>query len=232
MGTATTRIALGFFLLTGALSAQEGPPGHWTGSIDIPGQRLDVEVDLDKNTSGWIGSITIPAQHAVGIPLEAISFSNGNCTFRVKGAPGEPTFAGTLAADGKTLPGTFTQGGQSFTFKLTRTGDAKVEEAKPNPPVSKEFVGTWEGAIDVGKQLHLILKLTNDGGNANAVIVSVDQAGSEFPVATIEQKDENLKLVVTAVGAEFRGQINKAGTAIKGTWEQGVNELPLTFTKQ
>jgi len=38
--------------------------------------------------------------------------------------------------------------------------------------------------------------------------------------------------VVTAVGAEFRGQINKEGTAIKGTWEQGVNELPLTFTKQ
>jgi hypothetical protein len=232
MRTAMLHIALGFVLLAGVLSAQEGPTGHWTGSIDIPGQRLDVEVDLDKNASGWIGSITIPAQHAIGIPLEAISFANGNCTFRVKGAPGEPTFAGTLASDGKTLPGTFTQGGQSFTFKLTRTGDAKVEETKPNPPVGKEFVGTWEGAIDVGKALHLILKLTNDGGNANAVIVSVDQAGSEFPVATIEQKDENLKLVVTAVGAEFRGQINKEGTEIKGTWEQGVNKLPLKFTKQ
>jgi len=232
MRTVTTRIALGFFLLASMLSAQQGPPGHWTGSIDIPGQRLDVEVDLDKSASGWIGSITIPAQHAYGIPLEAISFNNGNCTFRLKGVAGEPTFAGTLASDGKTLPGTFTQGGQSFTFKLTRTGDAKVEVPKPSPPVGKEFVGTWEGMIDVGKPLHLTLKLNNDGGNASAVIVSVDQAGSEIPVATIEQKDENLKLVVTAVGAEFRGQINKAGTAIKGTWEQGVNELPLTFTKQ
>jgi hypothetical protein len=232
MKTVETRLLLGMLLIAGVLSAQDGPRGHWTGSIDIPGQPLDMDVDLDKTASGWIGSITIPAQHATGIPLEAISVANGKCTFRIKGAPGEPTFTGTLSADGKTLPGDFAQGGQSFPFKLSRTGDAKVEEVKKSPAVAKEFLGTWEGTLEVpGQSLRLVLKMTNDDEGAHAVLVSVDQGGGEIPVATIEQKDASLRLVIKAVGGEYRGEINKDGTELNGTWSQG-GELPLKLIRK
>lgn len=87
------------------LSAQNDMRGHWTGTLDTPVGSLGVEFDLDTAAAGWIGSASIPMQNATGLPLDAISFTDGKGTFRIKGAPGDPTFSGTLSADGKTLDG-------------------------------------------------------------------------------------------------------------------------------
>jgi hypothetical protein len=151
MNTRTNRILCGAVMMAGALLAQDDPRGHWTGAIDIPDHALAVEIDLDKTAKGWVGSIAIPTQNASGLPLKAITFTNGKCTFQIQGAPGEPTFTGTLSADGKTLLGDFTQGGGIFPFKLSRAGDAKVEEIKRSPEVAKEFLGTWEGTLEAGQ---------------------------------------------------------------------------------
>jgi hypothetical protein len=219
-------------LMAGALSAQDGPRGHWTGTIDIPDHALAVEVDLDKTANGWVGSISIPEQNASGLPLEAIAVTNGKCTFRIKGAPGEPTFNGTLSADGKSLPGDFTQGSASFPFKLSRTGDARVEEVRKSPAVAKEFLGTWEGTLEAGQSLRLVLKIANGENGANAILVSVDQGGVEIPVTTIEQKETKLTLLVKAVGGGYQGEINKDGTELNGTWTQAGNDLPLKLRKK
>ncbi|MGD0577428.1 MAG: hypothetical protein ABSC08_00715 [Bryobacteraceae bacterium] len=228
----TSRILFAALLIAGALSAQDGPRGHWTGSIEIPDRPLAVEIDLDKTATGWVGSMAIPAQNASGLPLEAIAFADGKWTFRIKGGPGEPTFTGTLSADGKTLSGEFTQGGGSFPFKLSRAGDPKVAEIKRSPAVTKEFLGTWEGALEVGQTLRLVLKMTNEEGGASAVLVSVDQGGVEIPVTTIEQKDTKLTLLVNPVGGEYRAEINKDATELNGTWTQNGNELPLKLKKK
>ena len=229
---ATSRILLGALLITGALWAQDSPRGHWTGSIDLPDQSLAMEIDLDKDATGWIGSVAIPAQNASGIPLEAIGFTDGKCTFRIKGAPGQPTFTGTLSADGKTLSGEFTQGGGSFPAKLSRTGDAKIEKAAKSPAVAKEFLGTWEGTLDAGQPLRLVLKMTNDESGASAVLVSVDQGGAEIPVTAIEQKDTKLTLTVKMLGGGYHGEINKDGTELNGTWTQGGMDLPLKLKRK
>ena len=228
----TSRILLGAFLIAGALWAQDGPRGHWTGSIELPDQSLGLEIDLDKDATGWIGSVAIPAQNASGIPLEAIGFTDGKCTFRIKGAPGQPTFTGTLSADGKTLSGEFTQGGGSFPAKLSRTGDAKIEKAAKSPAVAKEFLGTWEGTLDAGQPLRLVLKMTNDESGASAVLVSVDQGGAEIPVTAIEQKDTKLTLTVKMLGGGYHGEINKDGTELNGTWTQGGMDLPLKLKRK
>lgn len=214
------------------LCAQDGPRGHWAGSVDIPDHALAMEMDLDKAAGGgWIGSLSIPAQNASGLPLDSITFANGKLTFHIKGGPGDPTFTGTLSADGKTMSGEFTQGPGSFPFKFSRTGEPKVEVAKSSPPVAKEFVGTWEGTLEAGQSLRLILKMTNEDGGAKAVLTSVDQGGAEIPVSMIEQKDAKLTLVVKMVGGKFEGGISKDATELNGTWTQGGNDLPLKLKK-
>jgi hypothetical protein len=231
MNTAIKRFSA--LLMAGALSicAQNGPRGHWRGSVEIPGNSLDMEVDLDQVKSDWIGSISIPAQNASGIPLDAISFTNGKCTFRIKGAPGDPTFTGALSADGKTLSGDFTQGPGTFPFKFTRTGDAKVEIPKTSPTLAKEFVGNWEGTLEVGQSLRLVLKMSNDAGGAKAVLVSIDQGGAEIPVSAIDQKDSKLTLSVNMIGGRYEAEINKDGSELNGTWSQAGNDLPLKLKK-
>jgi hypothetical protein len=232
MKTAVNWIGIGTLWMAGALSvwAQGGPPGHWSGSIEIPDQPLAVEVDLEKGPNGWIGSISIPAQNATGIPLDAIAFTNGKCTFRLKGAPGDPTFTGTLSADGKTMAGDFTQGPGTFPFKFSRAGDPKVAEVKASPAAAKEFLGTWEGTLE-GPGLRLVLKMSNDASGAKAVLISVDQGGTEIPVSAIDQKDSKLTLVVNMVGGRYEAEINKEGSELNGTWTQGGNGLPLKLKK-
>ena len=231
MYTVVRTVIAAFYLLC-ALSAwaQDGPRGHWSGSVELPNQSLVMEVDLDKAAEGWIGSLAIPAQGASGLPLDSISFSGGKCIFHIKGAPGDPTFTGTLSADGKTMSGDFTQGPGNFPFKFSRGGDPKVEVPKASPAVAKEFLGNWEGTLE-GPGLRLVLKISNDSVGSHAVLVSLDQGGVEIPASAIEQKGSNLTLEVKMVAGQFKGEINKDGSALTGTWSQGGNDLPLTLKK-
>ena len=234
MNATASLFAITALLITGTLSisAQDGPRGHWSGSVEIPGQSLAMEVDLDRVTNNWIGSISIPAQDASGIPLDAISFTNGKCTFRIKGLPGDPTFVGTLSPDGKTMAGDFTQGPAAFPFKFSRAGDPKVEIAKPSPALAKEFLGNWEGTLEVGQSLRLVLKTSNESGGAKAVVVSPDQGGAEIPVNSIEQNNSKLTLSLKAIGGKYDAEINKEGSELNGTWTQAGNDFPLKLRKQ
>jgi len=233
MNTTVNRIAIGAFLMAGTLSicAQDAPRGHWSGSVEVPGQSLAMEVDLDHVTNGWIGSVSIPAQNASGIPLDAISFTNGKCTFHIKSAPGDPTFVGTFSADGKTMTGELTQGPGKFPFKFARAGEPRVEVTKSSPPLAKEYLGDWEGTLDAGQALRLILKMSNDAGEAKAVLVSVDQGGAEIPVSAIEQKNSKLTLALKAIDGQYQAEINKEGSELNGTWTQGGNDFPLKLRK-
>ncbi len=216
----------------GALSAQSDMRGHWSGTIDSPAGALVMEVDLDKTADGWIGSVAIPAQGASGLPLEAISFQDGKGSFHIKGGPGDPGFTGTLSADGKVMDGNFTQGPASIPLKLTRTGEAKVDMPKPSPPVSAEFLGTWEGTIiDSGATLHVTLKISNGQAGAEALMVSIDQGNAQIPVTTITQTGTKLTLDVKAVGGGYGGEISKDGSQIAGAWTQVGNSTPLVFKK-
>jgi len=232
MKTAMIRIGIGGLWIAGVLSvwAQDGPRGHWSGAVQIPDQALAFEVDLDKGPNGWIGSASVPAQNSTGIVLDRITFVDGKLTFHLKGPPGDPTFTGTVSADGKTLSGDFSQGPASFPFKFSRNGDPKVEEPKASPAVAKEFVGTWEGKLE-GPGLRLVLKMSNDAGGAKAVLISVDQGGAEIPASAVDQKGPKLTLEVKMVNGQYVAEINKEGSELNGTWSQGGNDMPLKLKK-
>ena len=211
--------------------AQSDIRGHWSGSIQTPGGALGMEVDLDKTSDGWIGSVAIPAQNVSGMPLEAISFADGKGTFRLKGAPGDPTFSGTLTADGKTWDGNFTQGPNSLPLKFSRTGEANVAVPKPSPAVAAQFLGTWQGEINFGQPLRVVLTITNGKSGAEAEMVSPDQGNARIPVAAITTAGTKVLLLVPAVNGSYQGEINKDGTEIAGSWTQVGMTTPLNLKK-
>jgi hypothetical protein len=211
--------------------AQGDMRGHWSGSMDTPAGAMVLEVDLDKTADGWIGSVSIPAQGASGFPLDAITFNAGKGSFKLKGAPGDAGFTGTLSADGKKMEGNFNQGPGSLPLTLTRTGEAKVAQPKASPAVAAEFVGTWEGTIQQGPGLRVRLTISNGKAGAEAVIASLDQGNAQIPVSAIIQQGTKLTLTVNAVGGGYAGEINKEGTELKGTWTQVGMSTELQFKK-
>jgi CubicO group peptidase (beta-lactamase class C family) len=104
-------------------AAQQAAPsfaGHWSGSIQLPTGELAFDVDLAPAGDAWMGDISIPAQNARDLPLQRITVRGDSLTFVIQGIPGDPTFRGVRAADGASVSGAFTQGGQTFPFAMRR----------------------------------------------------------------------------------------------------------------
>lgn len=214
----------------GFAQSGDAPRGHWTGALETPNRAINLMIDLDKTDKGWVGSMSVPDQGATGLPLEKIRSEGGQWRFVVAGIPGQPSFAGKLSEDGKTLTGEFLQGGNSMPLKLTHSGEPKVELPKASPAVAKEFVGVWEGTLE-GPGLRLRLTVSNEDGNAKATLVSIDQGGAEIGASAVGQKDATLTFEVKLIKGEYRGEINKEGTQLTGQWSQNGNEMPLVLKK-
>jgi len=219
--------------LQGPVGAQPAPAGtgHWVGSIDA-GPGLTVEVDLARQgADAWRGTITIPPQGVKGVPLGDIAVKDGTVEFTIKGPQGQPHFKGQLSEDGKTLSGTFTQGGGSVPMAMTWKGEPQFEATVKNAAVSPALLGTWEGTLDVkGTALRLVLTLANGPDGATGTLVSVDQGGAEIPVTKITEKGSHLSLTVSMISGGFEGDLKDPELA--GTWTQGPLSLPLTFKRR
>lgn len=115
------RLAAFAFALVLPLSfadAQSDPAGDWSGTIELPGQQLEIHVTLSHAEAGWQGTIDIPEQGAKDLALRQIAVDGQQITFAIAGVPGAPKFAGELDAAGAGIAGTFSQGGQTFPFAL------------------------------------------------------------------------------------------------------------------
>lgn len=128
-------------LFPGAVASAETPlAGRWTGAIELPGQRLEITVQIAGSGDAWSGTIDIPAQNARNLPLSSFDVSSSAVRFSIAGVPGDPTFHGTrLPENAGVIAGQFTQGGQTFAFRLERSG------APPAVAVAAGPEGGWKG---------------------------------------------------------------------------------------
>jgi hypothetical protein len=213
-----------------ARQAAPAPSGHWTGAIEA-GAAIPIEVDLERQGDSWRGTMSIPSQNAKGVPLADITVKDAAVTFTMKSVPGSPRFAGQLTPDGKTLAGTFTQGGGSVPLSLVWKGEAQFEKPIKNAAVSKAVLGSWEGALDVkGTTLRLIVNLVNGPDGATGTMISADQGNAEFPLSAIVEEGGRLKLTVNVISGSYDGEVK--GDSISGTWTQGPASFPLVLKRR
>ena len=231
----TRRSALFCLLLllpaSGVQTQQAAPPpsGQWVGTLPA-GPGLEMELNLAQKGTEWYGTISVPQQGTKGVPLGELTVKGPTVAFAFKGAPGDPRFSGALSADGKTISGTFSQGGGSLPLSLTWKGEAKFEVAPKSTPVTKDLEGQWEGALEVnGTTLRLRLVLTNSPAGATGVLVSLDQNNAEIPISTITQDNARVKLLVSTISGAFDGELK--GGELAGTWTQGPLSRPLVFKR-
>ncbi len=111
-------------------SGQTDISGHWEGRIDLPGNKLEINVDFQKDDDGAVtGDISIPMQNAENLPLKDLSIIDDDILFIIEGIPGEPSFRGKISQDNARISGMFTQDGAEFSFVLERA-DEKLNKAR------------------------------------------------------------------------------------------------------
>jgi hypothetical protein len=109
-------------LTISAFAQERSAAGSWTGGIGMPGADLLVIVQLrEKDDHSWSGTIDIPMQNMQGLNLTSIKVDGPSISFAVAGIADEPSFKGTLSADGNTISGDFIQGKFTVPFKLKRS---------------------------------------------------------------------------------------------------------------
>ena len=140
--------------------AADGVIGHWEGQIDIPGQPITVKIDLTNDQGEWTGTIDIPTQGAKGLPLSDIHVKENDegvhVKFSIRGVPGNPTFDGKR--QDSAISGTFSQGGATFGFQLSRESvkePARPQAPKPPFPYNIEEVAFQNGAVNLAGTLTL-----------------------------------------------------------------------------
>jgi len=208
------------------------PSGHWEGAIAAPTGEVRIELDLARSAAGELaGTFGQPERKLKGFPLSTVSMKDAVISFELA-AGSNARFQADVAADGRSMSGTFEGFGGPLPFKLTRTGEARTYPAPTSAAVTKELEGSWNGRIDVDGGLRLILKVTNrPDGTSTGVIVSVDQGGFEMPVA-ISQKGTAVTLDVPMVGASYVATLNDEGELV-GTYKTAQGqELPLNFIRE
>jgi pimeloyl-ACP methyl ester carboxylesterase len=122
---------------TGVSTAQApaSVAGVWSGAIETPGIRLNVVVRLQLGDGGaWSGTIDIPQQGTKAIALSDVAVTPPTISFRIPGAPGDPTIRLTLSDDGGRMSGTLSQGGGTVPVSLARGEAQPVARVAPRRP--------------------------------------------------------------------------------------------------
>jgi hypothetical protein len=109
--------------LAGAAHAQEvkGVDGDWTGQLDVGGGQT-LTVIFHVKTAGGKTEVTLDSveQGSLGIPVAGIKRDGQKVSMDVPVVPGGGGYEGTLAADGKSMAGSWSQGGASLPLTLTK----------------------------------------------------------------------------------------------------------------
>lgn len=130
-----------------AEDSTEWPAGDWKGLLQAGEQQLEIIYHLETGADGaWTGSMDVPAQGAMDLPLPAVQADADLLTIEMP-LPGQARFEGSRA--GEAIKGTFSQAGQSFPLTLEQSFSAAPPKRPQEPseplPYRSEAV-SFEGA--------------------------------------------------------------------------------------
>jgi fermentation-respiration switch protein FrsA (DUF1100 family) len=199
--------------------------GDWEGTLHA-GADLRLVLRVTKGDDGVLkATLDSVDQGANGIPVSSISLKDSKLTLGVEAVHG--TYEGKVAADGKTISGTWSQG-QPLPLEFKRA--AAPVKTVHKPAKASDIDGAWMGSLDTGAiQLRVVFHIVNTEDGLMATLDSPDQGMKGMPVTTVTRDGATLKMEVKQLGGMFDGKIAADRSSIEGTWTQGGPALPLVL---
>ncbi|HYM78741.1 MAG TPA: alpha/beta fold hydrolase [Candidatus Dormibacteraeota bacterium] len=203
--------------------------GDWQGTLNTGMGELRLVLHLTKGADGALkGTLdSIDQPGANGIPINSITLKDSKLNLDVTAVHG--TYEGKVAADGKTISGTWSQG-QSLALDFKRATAPIKTEHKPAKP--SDIDGTWAGTLDTGiSKLRVVFHISNTEDGLIATMDSPDQNMKGLPTTSVTRDGSSLKVEVKAIGGVYSGKLSADLSSIDGTWSQGGADLPLVLKR-
>ena len=169
--------ALGALALVRSAAAQvlpsspEKPAGRWTGAMEVPGQRLEMSILLERDEKGWSGTLDVPAQGLRGLPLSDLVVEPNRLKFVLAGIPGDPTYEGTIQGD--EIIGEFTQSGMDVPLKFRYGVEivAPNRPQEPRPPFPYQTIDVTFVSLSEGVKLAGTITMPSGEGPFPAIVL-------------------------------------------------------------
>ncbi|HJZ65583.1 MAG TPA: alpha/beta fold hydrolase [Candidatus Acidoferrum sp.] len=207
-----------------------GFDGEWEGTLHVGEADLKLVLHLSGEKGGELrAKLDSPEQAVYG--MDASSASREQDTLRFEVSTVGASYEGKLAADGKTVSGTWSQGGEKFPLVFTRRS-ALAGGRKPADAVSP-IEGTWQGAFQNGNmRFRLQLHISHDQAKKlSGTLDSLDQGAADLPMSKISEQNGAVHFEIAMVSGVYEGTLNAAHNAITGKWSQNNDSVALEFKR-
>jgi len=228
--------------LVSCLAQAQDLAGDWQGTLSAGGQQLRLVLHIskaaDNSLKATLDSIDQPG--ANGIPVSAITLKDAKLSLEVAAVHGE--YEGKVAADGKSISGTWTQGmALPLEFKRAeapaksdaapaKPSDAAGAKAEHKPAKPSDIDGAWMGTLDLGTiKLRVVFHIVNTADGLTATLDSPDQGASGLPTTSVTRDGASLKIDIKSIGGLFDGKIAADLSSIDGTFTQMGASHPLVL---
>jgi uncharacterized protein len=215
-------------LVLGAVDASaQTLDGDWQGMLSAGPVELRILLHFTADgQGGFKASLDSPDQGAKGIPVTSVRFADSSLTFEVPAVGG--TYSGKADAALTAITGSWSQGGMSAPLALTRAVAAAAVRRVPKP---SDIDGDWEGTLEGGASLRIVMHIATFVEGMTATMDSPDQNAFGLPATSITRTGTKLQFTMKQLGGEFSGTLDAGLATIDGTWSQLGNSLPLVLKR-
>ncbi len=93
----------------------------------------------------------------------------------------------------------------------------------------KDITGNWQGTLQAGKGLRIVMKITKDDGKLKGVSYSIDQGGQPIPITSITVQGTSVNFEIKSLEVTYVGTLSPDGNAISGNQTQGGQTHVMNF---
>jgi len=203
--------------VTGALAQTQDISGDWQGTLSAGGAELRLVLHITKSADGSLtATLDSVDQGTTGIPVNSVSLEDSKLNLGIEAVHG--TYDGKVAADGKTISGTWSQGA-ALPLSFKRVTAPIKSEHKPAKP--SDIDGAWMGSLDLGAiRLRVVFHIVNTEDGLITTMDSPDQNQNGVPTTSTTRNGAALKIEMKAIGGIFEGKIATDLQSIVGTFTQ------------
>jgi len=223
------RILILFILTLGTplLRAQD-IAGDWQGLLDTGMGNLRLVLHITKASDGMLAAtLDSVDQAANGIPVKSVTLKDSKLSLDVAAVQG--TYEGTVAPDGKSISGIWSQG-KALPLEFKKAAAPVKTEHKVAK--SSDIDGTWTGTLDTGtEKLRVEFHIVNTDDGLVATIDSPNQGAKGIPTSSVARSGNSLTIEAKGINGVFKGKIAADLSSIDGTWAQGGGEMPLVLKR-
>jgi uncharacterized protein (TIGR03435 family) len=95
----------------------------------------------------------------------------------------------------------------------------------------KDLTGNWQGTLQAGRGLRIVMKITRDNGQLKGVSYSIDQGGQPIGISSIAVDGTSFNFAIKALDVTYVGTISADGNTITGNQTQGGQTSVLNFQR-